>query len=126
MKVVYIEPNKKAEIREIGSRLEDMQGIVGGYIQAIYPFEDPVAIICNEEGKMYGHELNRGLSDNNGDLYDILVGTIFICLARPDNEDFEELTDELASKYLNMFYEPELFMTVNGKIMAFKSHELLL
>lgn len=126
MKVVYVEPNKNAEIREIGSGLKAMQDIVGGYIQAIYPFDDPVAIVCNDEGKMNGLELNRGLTYNNGELYDIIVGTFFICLARPDSEDFESLTDELASKYLKMFYEPELFMRVNEKLMSFKSHELLL
>lgn len=126
MKVVYVEPNKNAEIREIGSGLKAMQDIVGGYIQAIYPFDDPVAIICNDEGKLMGLEPNRGLTYNNGELYDIIVGTFFICLARPDSEDFESLTDELASKYLKMFREPEIFMRVNEKLMSFKSHELLL
>jgi hypothetical protein len=56
----------------------------------------------------------------------IIVGTFFICLARPDSDDFESLTDELASKYLKIFYEPEIFMRVNEKLMSFKSHELLL
>ena len=45
MKVVYVEPNKIAEIRKIGSGLKAMQKVVGGYIEAIYPFVDPVAII---------------------------------------------------------------------------------
>lgn len=120
MKVVYIEPNKDAEIRNIGTGLKAMQDIVGGCIQAIYPFDDPIAIVCNDEGKMNGLELNRGLTYDNGELYDIIAGTFFICLARPDSEDLEGLTDELASKYLKMFKEPEIFMTVNGKIIAFK------
>lgn len=126
MKVVYIEPNKNAEIREIGSGLKAMQDIVGGSIEMTRPFNDPVAIISNDEGKLMGLEPNRGLTYNNGELYDIIVGTFFICLARPDSEELEGLTDELASKYLKMFYEPELFMRVNEKLMSFKSHELLL
>lgn len=120
MKVVYVEPNKNAEIREIGSRLEDIQGIVGGSIEVVKPFNDPVAIVCNDEGKFMGLEPNRGLSYNNGECYDIIVGTFFICLAITDSGKLESITDELASKYLKMFYEPELFMMVNGNIIAFK------
>lgn len=103
MKVVYVEPNKETEIRKIDSGLKSMQKVVGGYIEEIYPFADPVAIVCNEEGKINGLDLNRGLADDSGDLYEIIAGNFFICLARPDSEDFEGLTDELASKYLEIF-----------------------
>lgn len=120
MKVVYVEPRRIAEIREIGSGLEAMQASVDGYIEALYPFADPVAIVCNEEGKINGLEPNRGLADDKGDLYEIIAGTFFICLARPDSEDFESLTDELASKYLEMFKYPEVFMMANGKPISVK------
>lgn len=120
MKVIYVEPNKMAEIRELDSGLKAMQKVVGGYIEAIYPFADPVAVICNEEGKINGLELNRGLADENGDLYGIIAGTFFICLARPDSEDFESLTDELANKYLEIFKYPEVFMMFNGKLISVK------
>lgn len=120
MKVVYIEPNKEAVIKEIEPGLKSMQDIVNGYIQVIYPFNDPVAIVCNNDGKMLGLELNRGLTDDNGELYDIIAGKFFICLARPKSEDLEGLTDELANKYLKMFKEPELFIMVNGKLIALK------
>lgn len=120
MKVVYVEPNKVAEIMKIDSGLKSMQKAVGGYIEALYPFADPVAIICNEEGKINGLELNRGLADDNGDLYEIIAGTFFICLARPDSEDFEGLTVELANKYLEIFKYPEVFMMENGKPISVK------
>jgi len=38
-----------------------MQETVGGYIEEYMPFDDEVAIICNEEGKMNGAELNRAI-----------------------------------------------------------------
>ena len=44
---VVVEPGKQAEFRDIDSGLEALQGLVGGDIQAIYPYDDPVAIICN-------------------------------------------------------------------------------
>lgn len=39
---------------------------VGGHIQAVYPHDDPVAIICDEEGKRKGSPLNRALRDEDG------------------------------------------------------------
>ena len=51
MQVIVVEPKKKPMVQDIGSDLESMQKIVGGSIEAIYPFEEPVALICNEEGK---------------------------------------------------------------------------
>ena len=32
---------------QIGSDLQSMQALVGGYIQAVYPYEEPVALIWN-------------------------------------------------------------------------------
>lgn len=48
MKILIIEPWKQPHIAEINGTLESMQQVVGGYIQAIYPFDDPVALICDE------------------------------------------------------------------------------
>lgn len=59
--VVLCEPGKKACITTIHNTLESLQQIVGGYIEAVYPFDNPVVIICNEEGKIIGLELNRAL-----------------------------------------------------------------
>ena len=39
-------------VKEIDSDLKSLQHEVGGYIEAIYPYEDPVALVCNEEGKL--------------------------------------------------------------------------
>lgn len=47
MKVVVVEPMKRAYVKDIDSGLESLQKEVDGYIEAIYPFEDEVAIVCN-------------------------------------------------------------------------------
>ena len=47
MKILLVEPNLDPRIIEIGGSLAAMQNLVGGLIQAIYPFEDRVALICN-------------------------------------------------------------------------------
>lgn len=49
-----IEPEKKPQVLEIDGSLAGLQALVGGDIQAVYPYDDPVAIICNEEGKLMG------------------------------------------------------------------------
>ena len=70
MKVLMVEPGKSPYAAEIESGLKSLQAAVGGDIQAVYPYEDPVALICNEEGKLMGLPLNRALFDDDGHIYD--------------------------------------------------------
>ena len=56
MKVLVVEPMQEPYIKEIDAGLKSLQKEVGGSIQAIYPFEEEAAIICNEEGKINGLE----------------------------------------------------------------------
>ena len=70
--VLIVEPGKEPYVKEIDSGLESLQHEVGGYIEAIYPYEDPVALVCNEEDKLEGLPLNRALRDEDGDIYSFL------------------------------------------------------
>ncbi len=65
MRVLVVEPERRPELREINGSLEAMQEIVGGLIQAVYPFDEPVALVCNEEGKLMNLPANRGLRDRD-------------------------------------------------------------
>ena len=56
-----MEPNKYPKMIEIDDTLESMQEVVGGDIEEYMPFEDEVAIICNEEGKVNGLTPNRAV-----------------------------------------------------------------
>ena len=49
MTVLLVEPGKHPQVVEMETGLEPLQKAVGGYIECVYPFEDPVAVICNEE-----------------------------------------------------------------------------
>ena len=111
MNALVIEPMRKPYTKEIDGELESMQNIVGGLIQAIYPFEDEtVALICNEEGKLLGLPLNRALRDENGDIYDIIAGTFLICSAPPDSENFAGLSEEQMQKYKSKFEHIEIYL----------------
>lgn len=59
--VLLVEPNKYPKMIEIEDSLEAMQKIVGGDIEEYMPFEDEVAIICNDESKMNGMPPNRAV-----------------------------------------------------------------
>lgn len=59
--VILVEPGKYPKQIEIEDTLEAMQSLVGGDIEEYMPYEDEVAIICNEEGKMNGMPLNRAI-----------------------------------------------------------------
>ena len=118
MKVLMIEPNRAPRPCTIDDTLEAMQHIVGGPIQAVYPFEGPVALVCNEEAKLDGLPPNRALRDEDGNVYDIVCGTFFLCAAPPDSESFESLTEEQIDRYTRLFQRPEIFLRVNGEIVA--------
>jgi hypothetical protein len=88
-----------------------MQKIVGGLIQAIYPYEDKdVALVCNEEAKIIGLPLNRALYDDTGQIYDIIAGTFFLCQAPADSENFESLNDEQIKRYKEKYRCSEIYI----------------
>lgn len=94
MKILVAEPLKPPAVREIEDTLSAMQAVVDGPIQAVYPFDAPVALICHEEGKLLGLPLNRALYDpESGELYDIIAGTFFLCGAPPEEARFTALTE---------------------------------
>lgn len=87
IRVVLLEPGKFARITDIEASLKGMQRIVGGMIEAAYPFEEEVCIVCNEEGKIDGLKLNRAIryEDTERDLsYDEL--TDVFCEAERDDD----------------------------------------
>ena len=118
MQVVVVEPKKKPMVRDIDVGLESMQKIVGGPIEAVYPFVEPVALICNEEGKLLNLPLNRALRDDAGNVYDIISGTFFVCAASPDSDRFEDLTDQQVKTYMEWFAMPEMFLNVGGEMFV--------
>lgn len=116
MEVLLIEPGQYPQIVSIGKGLKDLQKTVGGDIEAVYPYDDPVALICAEEGKINGSPLNRAIRDEDNDIVDIIAGTFFICGLGED--EFAALPKELQSKYEEKFHSPESFLKLGNRIMA--------
>ena len=116
MNVLMVEPGKAPYETQIGDDLRSMQAVVGGYIQAVYPYEEQVALVCRESGKLDGVPLNRALRDSDGDIYDIIAGNFFI--VGLGESDFTDLPHELAERFAEQFRQPEIFMHVDDKIVA--------
>ncbi len=114
--VLIVEPGKEPYVKEIDSDLKSLQHEVGGCIEAIYPYEDPVALICNEEGKLEGLPLNRALRDEDGDIYDVVAGTFMVVGLTDDS--FGSLTVEQMQKFSDHFKVPEQFVKLGDKIVA--------
>ena len=126
IKVLLLEPDKVAKVVEIGTSLEAMQKVVGGLIETAYYFDDPVVLVVNDEGKINGMPLNRGIYDQNKKLVDIIAGTAFLC--GDNGERFTDLSDEMIKKYSQKLKYPERFFKVNGDIKGvpikpMKEHE---
>ena len=119
MTVLKVCPGCRPEVITIAHTLEDMQLTVGGSIQAVYPYEDPVAIVCNEEGKLLGMEPNRAICDSDtGEIVEIICGTFFICGLTTD--DFASLTAKQIQYYTKLFEYPEMFLWNGSQLVVLK------
>lgn len=116
MSVLLVEPNQHPRPVEIGTELEDLQSAVGGFIEVVYPFDEPVGLVMNEEGKIDGLPLNRALRDDDGEIYDIVAGS-FLVVGLTD-EDFGSLTPEQMKTFEEKFHSPEAFVRMGRGIMA--------
>lgn len=116
IKVVLLEPGKLARTAEIGTSLEDLQKIVDGLIEAYYPFEEQVCIVCNEESKINGMQPNRSVKNEDGVMVDFICGSAFICDCR--GESFDSLSDEQLVRYTKMFRYPEHLAKLNGQLIG--------
>lgn len=114
MNILVVEPMKKPYMKDVDSGLHSLQREVGGYIEAIYPYEDSVGLVCNEEGKIEGLPLNRAIYSKSGEMFDVIAGTFLIVGLSEDN--FSELSGELAEKYAKLFESPEMFYSINDQI----------
>lgn len=107
MNVLVVEPGYAPYEKEING-LQEMQEVVGGLIQAIYPFQEPVAVVCNDEGLLLGLPFNRSMDGGYGGV----CGTFFIC--GRGEENFCSLTPEQIQTYKERFSRAELLIGVNG------------
>ena len=116
IEVLLVEPGQYPRMITMDSGLESLQKAVDGDIQAVYYWDDPVALICNEEGKINGLRANRAVYNEDGEMVDIICGKFLI--TGLGEEDFASLPKDMQTKYEKMFHYPEAFYKLAGKIVA--------
>ena len=122
IRVISVPVGRQAYAKEIDRGLKALQNEVGGLIQVLYPFEDEIALICNDEGKLMGLPLNRALKMDGLSgiqIYDIISGDFLVAFAPSDSENFESMPDDLLRKYLAIFKYPERFLIKNQTIYIY-------
>lgn len=107
MNVLVVEPDFAPYEKEING-LSQMQETVGGLIQAIYPFEEEVAVVCNDEGILLGMPFNRSMEGGYGGVF----GTFFVCGL--GEEDFCSLTPGQIETYKKKFHFAEILLGTRG------------
>ena len=111
MNVLVVEPGYlpyEKEIKDGADHLEQMQAIVGGLIEPIYPYHEEVAIVCNEEGLINGLPFNRSVPGGYGGVF----GTFFICGL--GEEDFCSLPPDLMERFKKEFRNSEILLGFEG------------
>ena len=107
MKILMVEPERHPKIAEIPHTLEAMQQTVGGYIEITYPWREPIALVCDEEGMLKQLPFNRLVAHQCA-----IFGTFFLCGI--DEEDLTDMPEELADKYMRLLYDPQMLIRTNA------------
>ena len=107
IKVLVIEPQKIPYIKEIYNTLEELQNIVGGYIEPIYQemtANDNVMLIANEEGKALNLPFNRFIRGGLQNLPMSAIRGVFF-LVSSKGEEFVSLPYDMIEKYTKFYTE---------------------
>ena len=116
MKVLMVEPGYAPYEKEIDG-LSEMQAAVGGLIQPIYPFKEPVAVVANDEGILMGLPFNRSVPGGYGGVF----GNFFVCGIEEDR--FCSLSKEQIQTYKKYFHSAEIPIRAEGNnVVTLKIH----
>jgi hypothetical protein len=85
--LIPVDEDKPIELREVGGKLEEYQGFVGGYIEVLNT--DDCSMYVNDEGKIASLPPNRRATDflfaKIPEFWDIIVGDAVV-VGPPDGE----------------------------------------
>lgn len=108
MNAVYVPVSTKVQVVDLDPSLENLQDIVKGYIEVVYPFSfaPTICLICNEEGKLKNMSPNRPLFDNNHNMVDYIAGDFIVLDTDINSGEFKSLPfsfAEIFAEYFNMY-----------------------
>ena len=107
MNVLVVEPGMAPYEKEVNG-LKEMQATVGGLLTVIYPYEEQVAIVSNDESILEGMPFNRSVEGGYGGIF----GTFFVCGL--GEEDFCSLPPEQMERFKKKFHQAEILVGAKG------------
>ena len=107
MNVLVVEPGMAPYEKEVNG-LKEMQATVGGLITVIYPYEEQVAIVSNDESILEGMPFNRSVEGGYGGIF----GTFFVCGL--GEEDFCSLPPEQMERFKKKVHQAEILVGAKG------------
>ena len=105
MRILICEPRKHPRVIEIPHTLKAMQDVVGGTIQAIYPWDAPAALVCDDDGRLKGYPFNRLIPPGY-----VIAGTFFVCGVK--GEEFTDLSPELMRRFASELFTPHVLFRI--------------
>lgn len=108
MTVLMVEPGYAPYEKTIPNTLEAKQELVGGLITAIYPYEEMVAIVANDEGILLNMEFNRSVEGGYGGVF----GSFFMCGLTEDS--FCSLPPDQIERFKEKFHKAEILLGFRG------------
>ena len=80
MRVMWIREGEDPRMIDISHRLATFQELVGGMIEVVDAFPDPmIALVCNETGRNEGEPVNRIINEHID-----VCGDFFLCGQKED------------------------------------------
>ena len=108
MTVLMVEPGYAPYEKTIPNTLKAKQELVGGLITAIYPYEEMVAIVANDEGILLNMEFNRSVEGGYGGVF----GSFFVCGLTEDS--FCSLPPDQIERFKEKFHKAEILLGFRG------------
>ena len=97
---VMCHPDQEPVVVQVENSLAALQKAVEGNIEIFHLFENDVALITNEDGKLLRLPVNKVLLDKRGNPIDVLVGTILVVGTK--NDEIISIPNEKISKYIDV------------------------
>lgn len=106
MNVLVVEPGYAPYEKEING-LKEMQETVGGLITGIYPYQEEVTIVANDESILLGMDFNRSVPGGYGGIF----GPFFICGTK--DGDYISLTPAQMERFKKEYHHAEILLGAN-------------
>lgn len=95
MRVLLVCCEKEPRLMNVPHELAELQKLVGGMIEVVEPFDDGIALVCDENSRSDGKPVNCIIDDHMD-----ICGDFFLC--GYGDSGLEDMPEEKIFKYSSM------------------------